>query len=181
MSEQKCIYTIGHSNRSLEDFISMLSSFKIELLADVRRFPASRKYPYFNKAELSEALEKEQISYLHFEDLGGRRTAAKDSQNTAWRHSAFRGYADYMETATFKTAASQLEEEAGKKLTAYMCSEAVWWSCHRSMISDYLKAAGWEVRHIMEAGKWKEHPYTAPARIENGELTYRSAPGLFDV
>ena len=110
------------------------------------------------------------IQYIHIKELGGRRKANPDSKNTAWRHIAFRSYADYMETATFKDAIKQLEKLALKQRTAYMCSEAVWWLCHRSMVPDYLKLHSWKVMHIMDMEKAKEHPYTAPARIVNNEL-----------
>lgn len=112
------------------------------------------------------------IEYLHFEDLGGRRKPLPDSRNTAWRLDAFKGYADYMETENFKKAIIELEKVAEKKRVAFMCSEAVWWSCHRSLVSDYLKSKSWDVQHIMGVGKSQEHPYTKPARIENGKLVY---------
>ncbi len=172
MNEKKRIYTIGHSNRTLEDFISILKSFNIELLVDIRMFPGSKKYPHFNKPELERSLAKENIRYLHLIDLGGRRKANKDSKNTAWRHPAFRAYADYMETENFQHGISKLVEAGLKYNTAYMCSEAVWWSCHRSLVSDYLKSIGWEVLHIMDVGKAKEHPYTSAARIIDGKLSY---------
>lgn len=113
------------------------------------------------------------IKYIHLKELGGRRKADPASHNTAWRHPAFRGYADYMETDAFKQGISLLEEIASKERTAYMCSEALWWRCHRSMVSDYLKAHGWEVWHIMGIGKAEEHSFTAPAKLQNGELSYR--------
>jgi uncharacterized protein (DUF488 family) len=169
----KTIYTIGHSNRAIEDFIAMLKSFNIALLADIRRFPASRKFPQFNKDTLTRSLQDSGIEYVHIEALGGRRPAHKDSVNTAWRLPAFRGYADYMQTDAFKEGADYLQKLASEKLTAYMCSEAVWWSCHRSLVSDYLKVRGWEVLHIMDIGKAKEHPYTGAAHIVDGKLSYR--------
>lgn len=168
------IWTIGHSNRDLDTFLSLLRSFDIQLLVDVRQFPGSRKYPHFNKEQLATALHHNNIEYVHMVELGGRRKAAKDSPNSTWKNDAFRAYADYMETDEFKNAAAKLEDLATNKRTAYMCSEAVWWSCHRSLISDYLKSKGWNVMHIMDAGKAKEHPYTAPARIAGGALTYRT-------
>src|SRR6185295_15133970 len=111
----------------------------------------------------------------HFKNLGGRRKADPDSKNTGWRHAAFRGYADYMETNAFKYGIKELTKNASQQRTAYMCSEAVWWRCHRSMISDYLKLQGWEIIHIMGIGKAERHPYTEPARIVNGELSYELA------
>ena len=174
----KTIYTIGHSTHSSDTFIAMLRSFGIELLADIRNFPGSRRYPHFNKETLAETLQAGKISYVHLKELGGRRSPKPDSKNDAWRVTAFRGYADYMETPEFKQAAARLEALGAAHVTAYMCSEAVWWSCHRSLVSDYLKSRGWKVLHIMKEEKADEHPYTKPARIENGELLY-SKPKLF--
>ena len=104
--------------------------------------------------------------------MGGRRKVDPESKNTTWRHPAFRGYADYMETNSFVEGIKELTEIAQQQRTAYMCSEAVWWRCHRSMVSDYLKAQGWDVQHIMQINKSSEHPYTQPARIVDGKLTY---------
>jgi uncharacterized protein (DUF488 family) len=175
---QQTIWTIGHSTHSLEEFIAMLQSFQIELIADIRNFPGSKRYPHFNKEALAASLLQNEIEYVHFKELGGRRTPLKDSHNTAWRLPAFRGYADYMETEAFKHAVTALESLASKKRTAYMCSEAVWWRCHRSLVSDYFKHKGWTVIHIMAIGKGEEHPYTSPARIVDGNLVYRET-GLF--
>ena len=169
---QNTIWTIGHSTRTLDEFTQMLHSFSIKQLVDVRHFPGSRKYPHFNKDALMKSLPKAGIHYQHIEALGGRRKANADSPHTAWRHPAFRGYADYMQTQPFKDGIVLLEQIASAERTAYMCSEAVWWRCHRSMISDYLKVRGWLVEHIMAIDKAKEHPFTAPAHIVNGKLTY---------
>jgi uncharacterized protein (DUF488 family) len=166
------IWTIGHSTRTLDEFIGMLHSFSITQLVDVRHFPGSRKFPHFNKEALGHSLTDAHIVYEHLESLGGRRKPRIDSPNTAWRHPAFRGYADYMETTAFKEGMLRLEQLGANANTAYMCSEAVWWRCHRSLISDLLKVKGWEVQHIMDSGKPKEHPFTAPARIINGQLSY---------
>jgi uncharacterized protein (DUF488 family) len=167
------IWTIGHSTRTQEEFVEMLHSHKIELLADIRTYPGSRRYPHFNKEALEVSLPENNIKYIHLKELGGRRKADPGSQNTAWRHPAFRGYADYMETDEFKEGILDLEELAFNERTAFMCSEAVWWSCHRSLVSDYLKVRGWEVLHIMTPDKVQEHPFTAPARVIDGELTYK--------
>lgn len=172
--QHKIVWTIGHSTRTLEELIEMLHSFKIEMLVDIRSFPGSRRYPQFNKEALEISLPKNNIQYVHLKNLGGRRKVNPDSKNTAWRHSAFRGYADYMETEDFKEGIKTLEKIAIKQRTAYMCSEAVWWRCHRSMVSDYLKAHDWKVMHIMGVGKEEEHPYTAPAKVVKGELTYKT-------
>jgi uncharacterized protein (DUF488 family) len=172
--ENKIIWTIGHSTRSLEEFLAMLHSSKIKLIADIRSYPGSRRFPQFNKDALEISLPQNNIEYIHLKKLGGRRKANPDSKNMSWRNLAFRGYADYMETADFKTGINELEKIALKQRTAYMCSEAVWWRCHRSMVSDYLKAHGWNVMHIMGIGKEEEHSYTSPAKIAAGELSYES-------
>ena len=150
----------------------MLHSFSIELVADIRSYPGSRKFPQFNKEALEISLIQTNIQYVRLKDLGGRRKVNPDSKNTGWRHAAFRGYADYMETSAFTEGIKELMKIALEQRTAYMCSEAVWWRCHRSMISDYLKVQGWKVMHIMGVNKAEEHPYTGPAKIVNGKLNY---------
>lgn len=179
--QQKIIYTIGHSTRLIEEFILLLVSFKIELLVDIRSYPGSKKYPHFNKEYLQKHLPEHSIQYQHLPELGGRRKALKDSKNDAWRNDAFRGYADYMETEDFKKGIIILEDLASRYTTAYMCSEAVWWRCHRSLVSDYLKCKGWKVLHIMAENKSEEHPYTSPAAIINSQLVYtdKEQPKLF--
>ena len=169
----KTIWTIGHSTRTLDELVEMLHFFKIKMVVDIRSYPCSRRYPHFNKEALEISLPENDIQYFHLKELGGRRKVNTDSKNTAWRHLAFRGYADYMDTEAFKEGITALEKIALQKPTAYMCSEAVWWRCHRSMVSDYLKAGGWKVMHIMGIGKAEEHPYTSPAKIKNGILTYQ--------
>lgn len=166
------LYTIGHSTRTIEKFLELLFSFDIKILADIRRLPGSRKYPQFDQDALKKSLEENGIVYIYIADLGGRRPAKKDSKNTTWRNKSFQGYADYMETESFANAAAELAKLALEKPTAIMCSEAVWWRCHRSMVSDYFKAKGWEVLHIMSLGKATEHPYTAPARIVGNKVFY---------
>lgn len=180
VSGKHTIYTIGHSTHSFEEFVEMLRSFDIRTLVDIRHFPGSRKFPHFNKENLAAELPKAGINYTHLEDLGGRRKVQKDSKNTRWRNDSFRGYADYMETKDFELAVAKLEAIALKQPTAYMCSEAVWWRCHRSMVSDYLKAKGWTVLHIMGIGKTEEHPFTSPARIVGNRVFY-SDENLFNL
>lgn len=138
----KIIYTIGHSTHSAETFLEMLKSFKVETLVDIRSFPGSRNFPQFNQENLNEVLDGHGIRYIHLKDLGGRRKVQKDSKNHRWRNASFRAYADYMETPEFENALHELEKIATESPTAYMCSEAVWWRCHRSLVSDYLKASG---------------------------------------
>ena len=170
--KEKIIYTIGHSTRTEDEFISILRSFSIQLLADIRTYPGSGRYPHFNKENLQQTLPEHGIAYKHFPALGGRRKALKDSKNTAWKNEAFRGYADYMGTESFISGIKELEELAEQYTTAYMCSEAVWWRCHRSLVSDHLKWKGWKVLHMMGEGKSQEHPYTSPAKIIDGVLVY---------
>jgi uncharacterized protein (DUF488 family) len=167
------VFTIGHSTRSIDEFIEMLKSFSMGTMVDVRSFPGSRRYPHFNRDALRDLLATAAIDYIHLPELGGRRKPRPDSLNMTWRNESFRGYADYMETDEFLAGIERLLNLARDRRTAIMCSEAVWWRCHRSMISDYLKAKGVEVIHILAAGKSEAHPYTSAARIVNGELSYR--------
>ena len=167
------IWTIGHSTRAIDEFISLLKENEIELLADVRAWPGSKRYPQFNKDALAESLTAHGIRYEHFLELGGKRKSKPDSRNTAWRNASFRGYADYMETEQFQKGIERLldvGEETGS--TAIMCAEAVWWRCHRSLIADYLKVRNVEVLHILGANKIEPHPYTSAAHIVDGELSY---------
>ena len=166
------IWTIGHSTRSLDEFVSLLCENLVEVVADVRSFPGSRKFPQFNREELVISLPERGIEYVHLKLLGGRRRVRPDSPHTVWRHEAFRGYADYMDTADFREGLNELASLASTRRTAIMCSEAVWWRCHRSMIADELKASGVLVKHIMDASHVVEHPYTAAASIRDGRLFY---------
>ena len=169
------IWTIGHSNKSADDFLSLLASHRIEWVADVRRFPRSRRHPHFGIDSLPDSLRDAGISYRHFPGLGGRRPARPASNNTNWRNEAFRGYADYMETAEFAEAVAQLKDIAMQMRTTVLCAEALWWQCHRSLISDFLKAGGWTVTHILGNDKTQLHPFTSAARIVEGRLLYREA------
>ena len=126
------IWTIGHSTRPIEEFIALLRSAKLDVLIDVRSFPGSRRYPQFNKENLREAVPAAGVDYLHMPELGGRRKTRPDSHNLAWRNESFRGYADYMETATFREGIERLLQIAQERRVAIMCSEAVWWRCHRA-------------------------------------------------
>jgi uncharacterized protein (DUF488 family) len=169
------LWTIGHSTRKIDQFISLLEENGIKLVVDVRSLPGSKRYPQFNKEALSASLHKVGIRYEHFPELGGRRKPKQDSRNIAWRNASFRGYADYMETDEFRKGADRLVDlanDAGR--TAIMCAEAVWWRCHRALVSDYLKARGIEVMHIIDANKSDPHPYTSAARIVDGKLSYRA-------
>jgi uncharacterized protein (DUF488 family) len=167
------IWTIGHSTRKIDIFIPLLQENGIKLLADVRMYPGSKRYPQFGREALAKSLSEAGIRYEHFPELGGRRKAKPDSKNTAWRNEMFRGYADYMETEDFQKGIARLVDLADRTgATAIMCAEAVWWRCHRSLISDYLKARGVEVLHILDDNKVEPHPFTSAARIVNGELSY---------
>ena len=167
------IWTIGHSTRPIDEFVSLLKQNEIKLLVDVRTWPGSKRYPQFNKEALVESLNAHAIRYGHFPELGGKRKSKPDSRNTAWRNASFRGYADYMETEQFQEGIDRLLSVATETgATAIMCAEAVWWRCHRSLIADYLKARGVEALHILGTNKVEPHPYTSAARIVNGELSY---------
>ena len=151
----------------------MLQAHGIKLVGDVRLLPGSKRYPQFNRERLAKSLIDHAIGYEHFPELGGRRKPHRDSSNTAWRNEAFRGYADYMETAEYSQGIARLQEMAEKKdAIAIMCAEALWWRCHRSLIADHLKAQGTEVIHILDANKTEVHPFTSAAKIVNGKLNY---------
>lgn len=171
-TNQHIIYTIGHSTHSFDEFLSMLNAYEIKVLADIRSLPGSRKFPQFDKEDLEKTLPENGIAYIHLLGLGGRRKVNKNSRNTRWKNDSFRSYADYMETDLFKNAIEELEAIALQKTTAYMCAEAVYWRCHRSMVSDYLKNKGWDVIHIFSEMKTEEHRYTSPARIVNDKVCY---------
>ncbi len=169
------IYTIGHSTRALEDFAAMLKAAGIACVADVRRFPRSRRHPHFNGDALARALADAGILYRHFEALGGRRgkAPAKPSANTLWREEPFRNYADYAETEEFRVALDALEALAAERPVAIMCAEAVWWRCHRRIIADYLIARGDEVVHILDKNKLEPATLTpGAAPLANGTVLY---------
>ena len=166
------LYTVGHSNRSSEEFVGLLLKNGVELLADIRKLPGSDKYPHFNRDELAASLACAGIRYVYLEELGGRRRGGKDSVNTAWMNRSFRAYADHMETEEFRHGVEELLSYAKERRTAIMCSEAVWWRCHRALVADYLKAIGVTVLHIMSSTSVKPHPYTSAARIVDGQLSY---------
>jgi uncharacterized protein (DUF488 family) len=168
------VWTIGHSTHSLEAFVGILRAHRIEALADVRLLPGSRRYPHFNREVLAASLRETGIEYVHVAELGGRRKPKANSQNIAWRNESFRGYADHMESAEFLRGIDALQELALGKRTAIMCAEAVWWQCHRALISDWLKAHGVEVLHILSENKVEPHPYTSAAQVIDGRLSYRA-------
>jgi uncharacterized protein (DUF488 family) len=170
------IWTAGHSTRPLADFLKLLAAGEIEILADVRRFPGSRRHPHFGQAPLAEALAEAGIAYHHFESLGGRRSEQlDDSPNTAWRVESFNAYADYMQSDEFQRGLDELMAEAQRKRAAIMCSEALPQKCHRRLISDALVARGWEVRHLLSPTRIEDHALTPFARVEGVQVTYPAA------
>jgi uncharacterized protein (DUF488 family) len=169
------VWTIGHSIRPLEGFLDLLAENSIEAVADVRRYPGSRRWPHFAQESLAMALEKRGLVYLWFPELGGRRTPRTDSPNIAWHNASFRGYADYMATEAFAEGLGRLVNLALGLRTAVMCAEALWWRCHRGLIADVLRWLRFEVVHILGPGSTASHPYTAAARIVRGRLTYSAA------
>jgi len=166
------IWTIGHSTRAIEEFLSLLAGSRIEAIADVRSFPGSRRYPQYGREALAATLAAHAIGYHWLPALGGRRKASPDSPNTAWRNASFRGYADYMSSTEFAQGLAELSEVSNKARTTIMCSEALWWRCHRSMIADALCVRGIKVVHILDAKHRVVHPMTSPARIVGGVLSY---------
>ena len=171
------VWTIGHSTRSAEEFRALLAEHAIEAVADVRRFPGSRRVPQFGGDALAEDLRAHGVEYRWLPELGGRRRPAPDSPNTGWRSDAFRGYADHMMTEPFAAGLDELVNLACGLRTAIMCAEAVWWRCHRGLIADALRRLGFEVCHIMGPRVSVPHPYTAAARIVGGWLSYAAPPG----
>jgi uncharacterized protein (DUF488 family) len=167
------LFTIGHSTHPLDGFLNLLTRHDIEALADIRRFPGSRKYPHFSRDRLASTLPEAGIEYHWFESLGGRRKKSADSpRNLGLRNESFRNYADYMTTPAFQEALGQLLELARRQRTAFLCSEGLFWRCHRRLVSDYLLARGLTVQHIMPNGELRPHTLTEGARIVDGELSY---------
>ena len=167
------IWTIGHSNRDGAAFVELLTTHGIELVADVRRFPGSRRWPQFNADALTEALSRAGLGYRHFAELGGRRSRPPGrSPNTAWRVESFNAYADHMASPEFAAGYAALVDEAARRRTAVMCSEAVPWRCHRRLIADALIVGGWTVQDILGPGPARPHGLTEFARVCDGRITY---------
>jgi len=166
------IFTVGHSTRTIEEFIRLLGEHEIELLVDVRTIPKSRHNPQFNTEALRKSLKDSKIEYVHNPGLGGLRHAHKDSINLGWRNDSFRGYADYMQTEEFRENLEKLIDLASEKRVAIMCAEAVPWRCHRSLISDALLARGIVASHIVGTGAPKPHALTSFAVINGHAVTY---------
>jgi uncharacterized protein (DUF488 family) len=176
------VYTVGHSTRSIDELVSLLSEAGVTRVADVRAFPMSRRHPQFNKEALAISLAAAGIDYHHMPALGGRRHTKKGtaSRNGLWKVDAFRHYADYAETPAFAAALDTLEALARARPTAYMCAEAVWWQCHRRLITDYMLVRGWTVIHLLAPGQQHRGELTAGAVAHaDGTVEYPPPqPGL---
>ena len=162
---------MGHSTHPLSTFLGLLAAQGVTRLADVRRFPSSRRHPHFDRAALAPALHEEGIAYEHFPELGGRRRPVSESPNRGWTVEGFRGYADHMASEAFRAALSRLERAAGVS-TAVMCAEGPWWRCHRRLVADALLARGWRVRHILPDGRTSGHELTRFAVLQGDRLVY---------
>ena len=167
------IYSIGHSTHPISQFIGLLLQHSIELIADVRSFPSSRRWPQFNQAALNHSLETNKIAYLWLNALGGRRhSELSDPRNSGWEVKAFRAYADFANGEEFEGGLNELLAAAARARTAIMCAEGLWWQCHRRIISDHLVARGYRVTHILPQGRACAHQLTEFAVVENGRLIY---------
>jgi hypothetical protein len=166
------VLTIGHSTRTIQEFVSMLEAHGAELLVDVRSIPKSRRVPQFNSDALAVSLQAQGIEYLHLKNLGGRRHPRKDSVNLGWRNASFRGYADYMATDEFREGLERLLQLARTKRAAIMCAEAVPWRCHRSLIGDALLVQGVRVDDIMSATLRRAHELTSFATVDGVNIVY---------
>lgn len=168
----RAIFTVGHSTYPLDTFVRMLKAHGVTTVADVRRYPRSRKFPHFNDETLAAELPRRGLRYAPFPALGGRRRPAKDSPNMGWRSEGFRGYADYMVTPVFGSALEELMVTAAEAPTAIMCAEAVPWRCHRSLISDALVVRGWRVMDITGQNAASPHELTDFAKVEGTQIRY---------
>ena len=166
------LFTVGHSNHSLERFLAILAAHNIYIVIDVRRFPASRKCPHFDAAALAESLSSAGVEYVPLPELGGRRRPRPDSPHVAWRVEAFRGYADFMDTPEFAQGLARVIEAASGRRAALMCSEALPWRCHRSLIADALLVRGWEVFDILSEREARPHRLPDFARVEGTRVIY---------
>lgn len=166
------IYTIGHSTRTIEQFLELLNAHGIQQIVDVRTVPKSRHNPQFGKEALAASLEQAGIVYTHLEKLGGLRHTSKDSVNLGWQNASFRGFADYMASPEFQAGLDELKALAEKKTVAIMCAEAVPWRCHRSLIADALTIQGWQVLHIQSRKTASPHELTPFLKVQDDKLTY---------
>ena len=170
------VWTIGHSTRPVDDLLAVLAAHDIELVADVRRFPGSRRLPQYGADALEGALAARGIAYRWLPALGGRRRPDPASPNVGWRHPAFRAYADHVATEEFAEGLFELLVLAQGLRTVILCSEILWWRCHRRLVADVLVAMGVPVVHLRDARTAEPHRLTAPARLVDGRLTYEPAP-----
>src|SRR5664279_5513694 len=166
------VMTIGHSTRTLEEFIGLLQAHAVSLVADVRTIPRSRHNPQFNKDSLPGELKKAGLGYVHLPGLGGLRHAKLNSLNVGWRNASFRGYADYMQTPEFETSLEELIQLAKQKQIAIMCAEAVPWRCHRSLIADALLVRRIRTEDIMSPTRRQVHTLTPFAKVRGTTITY---------
>lgn len=166
------LWTIGHSTRSIDEFLALLQIHDFQRLIDIRRYAGSRRYPQFHATALAQSLSTAGLWYEELSTLGGRRTARPDSPNMGWKNESFRGYADYMQTEEFDRALDDLMSHGENERTAIMCAEALPWRCHRSLVADALVARGWDVTHILGAGQGKPHQLTTFAMIQSGRVIY---------
>jgi uncharacterized protein (DUF488 family) len=169
------VYTIGHSTRTIEEFIRILQSYAIETIVDVRTIAASRHNPQYNEEDLCKSLSQKGIGYIHCKGLGGLRHTTKASINTAWENASFRGYADYMQTTQFQENLDRLIDMSKHKLTAIMCAEALPWRCHRSLIGDALLVRNIAVIDIINEKSGKPHLLTSFAEVEGNKIVYPNA------
>jgi uncharacterized protein (DUF488 family) len=169
------VFSIGHSTHELAEFVRLLRDHEVEQVVDVRAHPGSRRLPWFGREALAQELIRSGLSYVHLPELGGRRRPLPDSPNSGWEVAAFRAYADHMASAEFATGLETLQGLAGRRATAMMCAEGLWWRCHRRLISDALTVAGWDVLHIAPDGATSLHELTQFAVLEGDRLTYPSA------
>jgi uncharacterized protein (DUF488 family) len=168
------IRTIGHSDRSLEEFLHLLRVYEVTMVVDVRKMPRSRRNPQFNRETLAPALQAAGIEYREMPGLGGLRRPRADSPNKGWKNSSFQGYADYMLTSEFEASLQAMLEQVGTHAAVLMCAEAVPWRCHRSLIADALVVRGIAVEHILSPSRAQPHHLHPWARVEGTRITYPS-------
>lgn len=167
------IFTIGHSNVTADELFARLAAHGVAQLADVRAHPGSRRHPQFGREALAAACTERGLAYRWMPELGGRRHGRGDaSVHHAWQVPAFRAYADHADTPEFATALHALESYARLAPTAFLCAEALWWQCHRRLISDHLLVRGWDVRHVLPSHAAEPHHLPDFARVDGGRLVY---------
>jgi uncharacterized protein (DUF488 family) len=170
--ESPIVLTIGHSTRTLQDFISLLKEYNVQKIVDIRTIPRSKHNPQFNREDLSKSLKAASVDYVYNAGLGGLRHSVRDSPNTGWRNPSFRGFADYMQTEEFEKRLEELMELAKEVRVTIMCAEAVPWRCHRSLIADALLVRGFQVKHIISPTSLQVHKITPFAKVDGARITY---------